>query len=94
MSPEDARAEAAKVAELTAPPVDTPSPDPIAALGLTTREVEVLRLLAGGRSNKQIGEALFISPDTVRRHLTNIYTKLGVTSRGEAIDFAHRHGLA
>jgi DNA-binding NarL/FixJ family response regulator len=56
--------------------------------------VEVFRLLATGRSNPQIGEVLFISTETVRRHLTNIYAKLGVASRGEAIVFAHDHGIA
>jgi ATP/maltotriose-dependent transcriptional regulator MalT len=96
MSPLQMRAEveiAVPVPPTDQAPVDTPSADPAAAHGLTPREMDVLGLLAMGRSNKQIGEALFISPDTVRRHLTNIYAKLGVASRGEAIAFAHDHGL-
>src|SRR5262249_61610499 len=53
-------------------------------LGLTGREVEVLRHLAGGRSNKQIGERLFISTKTVSVHVSSILAKLGVTSPGQA----------
>ena len=59
-------------------------------LGLTDREVEVLRHLADGRSNKQIGERLFISTKTVSVHVSNILAKLGVASRGEAAATAHR----
>jgi DNA-binding NarL/FixJ family response regulator len=58
------------------------------------REREVLRLLAAGPSNRAIGERLFISPVTVARHLANVYGKLGVGSRAQAIAFAHRQGLA
>ncbi|MDP9363401.1 MAG: response regulator transcription factor, partial [Chloroflexota bacterium] len=61
---------------------------------LTPREVQILRLLATGASNRQIGERLFISPATVARHVANLYAKLGVASRAEATAFAHRHGLA
>jgi DNA-binding NarL/FixJ family response regulator len=59
-------------------------------LGLTDREVEVLRHLADGRSNRQIGERLFISTKTVSVHVSNILAKLGVASRGEAAATAHR----
>ncbi len=59
-------------------------------LGLTEREVEVLRHLADGRSNKQIGERLYISTKTVSVHVSNILAKLGVRSRGEAAATAHR----
>jgi ATP/maltotriose-dependent transcriptional regulator MalT len=59
-------------------------------LGLTDREVEVLRHLADGRSNKQIGQRLFISTKTVSVHVSNILAKLGVASRGEAAATAHR----
>jgi DNA-binding NarL/FixJ family response regulator len=61
---------------------------------LTTRELDVLRLLASGRSDREIGTALFISPRTVSRHLQNIYAKLDVNSRTAAAAYAHRHGLA
>jgi predicted ATPase/DNA-binding CsgD family transcriptional regulator len=64
---------------------------PLAALGLTDREVEVLRLLAAGQTNAQIAAALFISRRTVTTHVSNLYAKLGVASRAEAIAFALRH---
>jgi len=62
--------------------------------GLSLREVEVLRLVAAGRSNREIGEALSISLNTVDRHVSNILTKVGATNRAEAASFAVRHGLA
>jgi len=62
-------------------------------LGLTEREAEVLRLVAAGKSNRQIGEELFISTKTVSVHVSNILAKLGVGSRGEAAALAHRLGL-
>jgi DNA-binding NarL/FixJ family response regulator len=62
--------------------------------GLTSREVEVLRLVATGRSNPQIAAALFLSEKTVARHLSNIFTKTGVTSRTAAATYAHDHDLA
>jgi DNA-binding CsgD family transcriptional regulator len=61
--------------------------------GLTQRELEVLRLLVAGRSNQAIAEALFISRDTARTHVSNIFRKLDVRSRAEAVDRAHRLGL-
>jgi len=61
--------------------------------GLTARELEVLRLVAAGRSNAQIAEALFISVPTVKRHLTNVLAKLGLPSRSAATAYAHTHGL-
>jgi predicted ATPase/DNA-binding CsgD family transcriptional regulator len=60
---------------------------------LTEREVEVLRLLAAGNSNREIGELLYISPTTAARHVANIYNKLGVDSRARAVASAHRLGL-
>jgi DNA-binding CsgD family transcriptional regulator/tetratricopeptide (TPR) repeat protein len=60
--------------------------------GLTAREVEVLRLVAEGRSNSQVGQALVISTKTASVHVSNIIAKLGVTSRGEAAAWAHSHG--
>ena len=65
----------------------------IDAFGLTQREREVLDLLADGRSNPQIAEALFISRKTASVHVSNILGKLGVASRGEAAAVAHRLGL-
>ncbi len=60
---------------------------------LSVRELEVLQLLAQGRSNRGIGEALFISDRTVQAHLTNIYAKMGVTTRLDAVLTAIRRGL-
>ena len=61
--------------------------------GLTTRELEVLRLLAAGGTNKAIAEDLVLSVRTVDRHVSNIYAKLRVTSRAAATSYAHQHGL-
>jgi DNA-binding NarL/FixJ family response regulator len=60
---------------------------------LTPREYEVLTLVADGRSNREIGAALFISDRTVARHLTNIYNKIGVTSRTQAARYAIDHQM-
>jgi DNA-binding CsgD family transcriptional regulator len=62
--------------------------------GLTDREAEVLRLLASGRSNAQIAAELVLSHKTVARHLSNIYTKLDVTTRTAAAAYAFEHELA
>jgi HD-GYP domain-containing protein (c-di-GMP phosphodiesterase class II)/DNA-binding CsgD family transcriptional regulator len=61
--------------------------------GLTTREVEVLRLLARGLSSKQIAERLVITPKTASNHIEHIYSKLGVGNRALASLFAAKHGL-
>jgi DNA-binding NarL/FixJ family response regulator len=61
--------------------------------GLTRRECEVLALVADGRSNRQIGEELYISDRTVARHLTNIFHKIGVTSRTQAARYAIDRGM-
>jgi DNA-binding CsgD family transcriptional regulator len=64
-----------------------------AMTGLTPRELEVLQLVAEGRSNGEIGTALFISAKTASVHVSNILAKLGVAGRGEAAALAHREGL-
>ncbi len=61
--------------------------------GLTGREIEVLRLVAEGRSNPDIARVLVLSHKTVERHLSNIFTKLDVPSRTAAAAYAHEHGL-
>jgi len=68
-----------------------PRPEPPA--GLTAREVEVLRLLARGLTNKQAAEQLGISPKTVGRHVESIYSKIGASTRGAAALFAVEHDL-
>jgi len=64
-----------------------------APFGLTSRELEVLRLVAAGCSNSEIAAELFISPRTASVHVSNILAKLQVTSRGEAAAAAHRAHL-
>jgi HD-GYP domain-containing protein (c-di-GMP phosphodiesterase class II)/DNA-binding CsgD family transcriptional regulator len=61
--------------------------------GLTSREIEVLRLLARGLSNRQIAERLVVARKTVDNHVEHIYTKIGVSNRARASLFAVRHGL-
>ena len=61
--------------------------------GLTAREAEVLACLAAGRTNAEIADALVISRKTVARHLANIFTKLGVSTRTAAAAWAHEHGV-
>ena len=60
---------------------------------LSAREIEVLRLVAAGRSNREIADALFLSPRTVTTHLTHIFAKIGVDGRAEAVASALRQGL-
>jgi len=76
-----------------AAPAAQPSPDLLARFGLTAREREVLALLAAGRSNPEIGQALFISTKTASVHVSNILAKLGVSGRMEAAAVAHRLGV-
>ncbi|HEV3465524.1 MAG TPA: response regulator transcription factor, partial [Actinomycetota bacterium] len=81
------------VADGQAPGSEGAGAEPAAALGLTARELEVLALVAEGRSNRQVGDALFISAKTASVHVSNILAKLGVASRVEAAAVAHRLGL-
>jgi DNA-binding NarL/FixJ family response regulator len=74
-------------------PATADTPTPAQQLGLTPREAEVLALVAVGRSNRQIAQALFISPKTASVHVSNILAKLGVATRVEAAAVAHRLGL-
>jgi DNA-binding NarL/FixJ family response regulator len=68
--------------------------DPGAAAGLTDREVAMLRAIARGLSNAAISKEFWVTEQTVKFHLTNIYRKLGVKNRTEATRFAYQHGLA
>jgi ATP/maltotriose-dependent transcriptional regulator MalT len=98
---EDAAADAFRTAaalfeQIGARMVDPP--DPAAPVlprpaGLSDREVEVLRLVAAGLTNQEMAAALFLSVKTISRHLSNIFTKIGVTSRAAATAFAFEHGL-
>ncbi len=80
-----ATGESARTAELLGarPPV----------AGLTSREIEVLRLVAAGKSNREIAADLYLSAKTVARHLSNIFCKIDVSSRAAATAFAYEHGL-
>lgn len=72
-----------------------PDADVVARLpaGLTEREAEVLRLVAAGHTNKEIASVLFLSDKTIARHLSNIFTKIGVSTRSAATAFAFEHEL-
>jgi DNA-binding NarL/FixJ family response regulator len=91
LPPDEAVAEALA---LRAPPAIVTRADPIAALGLTRREREVLALVMDGRSDREIAAALCISPKTVGLHVSHLLGKLGVPSRAAAVAYVHRHGLA
>src|SRR5262249_19501170 len=73
----------------------TPAPEHPAAhpFGLTARELEVLRLVASGRTNRAIAKQLFLSEKTVDRHVSNLFTKLDVHTRAAATAFAYQHRL-
>ncbi len=75
--------------ELSHPPQQPPTPDP-----LTERELEVLRLIAQGKSNQEIAEQLIITEHTVRTHVSNILGKLHLASRTQAALYALKEGLA
>ena len=75
-------------------PVDEPpAPDEVSKLGLTPRETEVLRLIADGLTNREIGARLFITEKTASVHVSRILSKVGARSRVEAAGVAHRLGL-
>jgi DNA-binding NarL/FixJ family response regulator len=64
-----------------------------AEVGLSRREIEILSLVGGGRSNRELARALWVTEQTVKFHLSNIYRKLEVSNRTEASRWAHLHGL-
>ena len=72
----------------TAGPAAEPSPG-----SLSSREAQVLRLIAAGKTNREVAESLFISEKTVARHVSNIFDKLGVSSRTGAAAWAYQHNL-
>jgi DNA-binding CsgD family transcriptional regulator len=70
------------------------APPAAAQHGLSPRELEVLRLIAAGRSNREMAEALYLSQRTVERHIANLYLKIDAHSKAEATAYARRHQLA
>jgi len=84
----------ARILEEFAQPKTDTLPSPSLLIGLTSREIEVLRELANGITNQEIATRLYISENTVKNHLHNILEKLNLHNRREAIDFARKNGLA
>jgi len=82
-----AASDAARVDRYLRPAATSPSE------GLTQREVQVLRLVAAGKSNRAIATELILSEKTVARHVSNIFTKLGLSSRSAATAYAYEHAL-
>ena len=93
LSADEARAEAFQVIRAVQEASVQGTPARAADHRLTPRELDVLRLVADGRSDRAIAEALFIGPGTVRSHLANVYGKLGVRSRTGAVAVARRRGI-
>jgi DNA-binding NarL/FixJ family response regulator len=85
------------VATVLANPPNTdltqPTPGSSAPDGLTNREIEVLRLIAGGLSNTEIARTLVLSNATIKSHINHIFAKTGVRDRGQAVRYAYEHGL-
>jgi DNA-binding NarL/FixJ family response regulator len=80
--------------ELTDDTEQQPAAQPaVRSVGLTPRELDVLRLLVEGRSNQEIANALFISPRTAANHVANIMNKLGLDSRTAVAAWAIRHAV-
>jgi DNA-binding NarL/FixJ family response regulator len=63
-------------------------PPSLRSLGITSRELDVLKLVADGLSNREIAERLFLSPKTVERHLTSLFDRTGIRNRGDLGGFA------
>ncbi len=88
----------AEAEALLAALAECPEPTKAGALaapgGLSPREVDVVRLIAAGRSNREIADALFVSPSTVISHVRSVLAKLGLDSRAAVAAWAVRHGLA
>lgn len=91
--PLDAKPALARIAALAARLNATKDTAPDYPAGLSAREVEVLRLIVTGQTNREIGDALSISERTVERHITHILTKTGAANRAAAVTFASHNGL-
>ena len=73
--------------------LDEPAADPMSDAGLTERELSMLKAVARGLSNKAISKEFWVTEQTVKFHLTNIYRKLNLANRTEAARYAYQHGL-
>ncbi|MCZ0975484.1 response regulator transcription factor [Streptomyces albulus] len=91
LSPKIQRRLLERIAE---PAPSRPSPPGEPPDGLTAREVDVLRLVAGGQTNPEIARTLHVSTATVKTHINNLFAKAGLRDRAQAIHYAYRHGLA
>lgn len=90
------RSVAPSAAPTAAPPVVLPAVPPAAAEppdGLTAREAQILRLIAQGLNNGEIGARLFVTTHTVKSHINRVFAKTGSRDRAAAIRYAHRNGL-
>jgi DNA-binding NarL/FixJ family response regulator len=73
--------------------LEQPAPAPRHPDGLTSREADVLILIAGGLDNREIATRLFISEATVKSHINSIFSKTQMRDRAQAVGYAYRHGL-
>jgi DNA-binding NarL/FixJ family response regulator len=83
---------AATPSPISSPPASPFPPSPPPA-GLTAREIDVLRLIAAGKSNPEIAKELFVSEATVKTHINHVFAKTGARDRAQAVRFAYQHGL-
>jgi len=81
-------------AAVRAPAAAAPGTAEATDTDLTPREAEVLRLIAAGKSNREIARALFVSEATVKTHVNRIFAKTGSRDRGQAVRYAYQHGYA
>jgi DNA-binding NarL/FixJ family response regulator len=78
---------------VNSPPSRGDRPDRLLPDALTTREAEVLTLIARGMTNAQIAEELFLNESTVKTHINHLFAKIGVHDRAKAVTYAYQHGL-
>ena len=82
-----------EVVVVAAPPPFAPAAETLKGLGITPREFEILGLIAGGLSNREIGEKLFVSENTVKTHSSRLFEKLSVNRRVQAVQKGRELGL-